>query len=263
MERKFNYLADVYTEAGARSQFENICVDIVSNIHNFQGVHNIRVSRGDGGIDIFYGDIDNSVEVYQCKYFLGTLNKGRKQQIKNSFKTVKNTLGDKMKAWTLCISCDLSYDEHKWWSKFVKENNTYCSEINLNTERNLLDLMKQFNIYDKYFNVVTIDKSFFNNQNKKSRLEEINEKFSSIIGFVSETHYYVNYRDIEYIEDIINKYKGDYLFMNNNIISNLQYIVDIIYCNDGFVKGEVEKQYIETAKEILIEYNILIRELKS
>lgn len=263
MERKFNYLAEKYKEEGARSKFEDICADIISNIYRTKEVYKVRLSRGDGGIDVFHGDIDNAVDVYQCKYFLGKLDASRKQQIKESFNTAKNTLGDKMKTWTLCISCDLSLDEHKWWSKFVKDNNIYCPDINLYTEGKLLKLMKKFNIYDKYFNTVTIDKSLFSNQNETSRLEEINKDFSSIIGFISETHYWVNDRDLEYIEDVINKYKGDYLFMDNDIISNLQYIVNIISCSSGFVKGHVEQQYIETAKEILKEYNILISDLKS
>ena len=86
----------------------------------------------------------------------------------------------------------------------------------------------------------------------------------SIIYVISFTILFISKNPNIITKDNIIPFKSIYyLFMNNNIISNLQYIVDIIYCNDGFVKGEVEKQYIETAKEILIEYNILIRELKS
>lgn len=101
---------------------------------------------------------------------------------------------------------------------------------------------------------------------KKSRLEEINNNFSSIISFISTTHPYVSDSDLEFIDYIqytINKYKGDYLFIGNSIMSNLQQIVNIISCNSGHEKRDVEEEYIRIAKEIIEEYNILITELKS
>lgn len=264
MERKFNYLAEMYKEEGARFKFEDICADIISNIYKFQGVYKVRISRGDGGVDVFHGDIDKSVEVYQCKYFLGKLDQSRKQQIKKSFNTAKNRLGHKMKTWTLCISCDLSLEEYEWWRKFVNENKIYCSNIDLKTEENLLNLMKEFNIYDKYFNTVTIDKDFFYSKKSPSRLQEINENFSPIINYISKVQYYTNLQNIDYIEKIINKYKGDYLFINNSIIDNLECLTYLISFNSGFIKEkEQEEKYKEIAIEILKEYNLLINSLRN
>ena len=85
MERDFTYLRDKYTLAGAREVFERICVQLLQ--HKFEDAYPVEVFQGDGGIDIFIGDFDEMIDVYQCKYFLEGLGDAQKSQVRESFNT--------------------------------------------------------------------------------------------------------------------------------------------------------------------------------
>lgn len=56
MERDFRYLRDQHDEAGAREIFEKICTELLQAQFESEA-HNIRVTQGDGGIDILVGDL--------------------------------------------------------------------------------------------------------------------------------------------------------------------------------------------------------------
>ncbi len=68
MERDFRYLRDKYGEAGAREVFEKICIQLFQL--KFESTYPVKVSQGDDGIDIFVGDFDKEIDIYQCKYFI-------------------------------------------------------------------------------------------------------------------------------------------------------------------------------------------------
>lgn len=55
MERDFRYLRDKHTDEGAREIFEKICTQLLQAQYGKES-HRIRVSQGDGGIDILVGD---------------------------------------------------------------------------------------------------------------------------------------------------------------------------------------------------------------
>ena len=115
MERDFRYLRDKYGDAGAREIFEKICSELLYSCFG-EDTHNIRVSQGDGGIDILVGDFTKPIENYQCKFFLDGIGDSQKQQIRESFESALESEEYKMKKWILCVPCCLSAKEFKWWS---------------------------------------------------------------------------------------------------------------------------------------------------
>ena len=86
MERDFRYLRDKYGDAGARDIFEKICTELLHAKYG-ENAHNIRVNKGDEGIDILVGDFSSPIDDYQCKFFLDGICDSQKKQIRESFQT--------------------------------------------------------------------------------------------------------------------------------------------------------------------------------
>ena len=117
MQRDFGYLRDKYGDAGAREVFEKICTHLLQAQYG-EDAHNIRVSRGDAGIDILVGDFQSPIDNYQCKYFIDGIGNSQKTQIKDSFERAIHAKDYSMRKWTLCVPCSLSSSEFKWWSEW-------------------------------------------------------------------------------------------------------------------------------------------------
>jgi hypothetical protein len=110
------------SEEGARVLFQRLIGSIVRCF--YKDARDIRCSPGDWGIDVLLGDIGEVVSVWQAKYFIHGVGESQKSQIRESFKTLmKKSEGQNFKvdAWTLCISCDLSPEETKWWETWKKK----------------------------------------------------------------------------------------------------------------------------------------------
>lgn len=190
MERDFKYLRDKYGEAGARDIFEKICVELFQS--KFEHTHGVKVTQGDGGIDIFVGDFDKEIDVYQCKYFIDGVGNSQHSQIKGSYKRVIDSDKYKVKTWNLCLPCILSIEEQKWWSTWrtssVKANDI---PITLYDGSYLITELKKAGIYDRVF-----DEDIRNSLNEI--LEYINSERQRIY---EEIIYSINdFEDIDYDE---------------------------------------------------------------
>lgn len=84
----------------------------------------VRADPGDWGIDVFVGSLVGTVSVWQSKYFYDKIGDSQKKQIRESFasamKNAKNE-GYTVETWTLCVACEVSAPERKWWDTKVKE----------------------------------------------------------------------------------------------------------------------------------------------
>lgn len=169
MERDFRYLRDKHTDEGARSIFEKICTQLLHARHG-EVAHNIRVSQGDGGIDILVGDLNNPIENYQCKYFVDGIADSQKAQIRESFKTAINSTEYKMKQWILCVPCEMSAKEFSWWSEWKgKTEKLHNIIISLYDGSYLISQLKRYDLFDTLFDNDTRQKldqilSYFNSQ---------------------------------------------------------------------------------------------------
>jgi hypothetical protein len=155
---EWNYLVNRYTIAGARSKFEDICTTLFK--HRFKGecVKSVRVDVGDGGVDIFVGDIENQpIKVIQCKFFINGIEESQKAQIRKSFKTAISSVDFQVCNWILCVPGKLSIQEHKWWAGWKhKQVKTYAmssGSIELMDGADLIDELKAFGLYDETFEI--------------------------------------------------------------------------------------------------------------
>lgn len=151
MERDFRYLRDKHTDAGAREVFEKICTQLLQAMFN-DDAHRIRVNRGDDGIDIFVGDFDKEIDVYQCKYFIDGIGDSQQKQIRESYERAKNSSSYKIKCWYLCLPCELSTKEFVWWSNWKKrKENIDQIPLHLYEGSYLIGQLKKFSLYNEIF----------------------------------------------------------------------------------------------------------------
>lgn len=156
MERDWDYLKEKYGLTGARSKFEDSCLLILQN--TYKKTHTVRVSRGDGGIDVYSGDLNGeSLVVFQCKFFLENLNSSRISQIQESLIQAITTNKYKLKKWYVCLPKTLSLDEIQLFDE-MKER--VCSSCDFDIDNidyfagdTLIGFAKQYNVYDVIFDI--------------------------------------------------------------------------------------------------------------
>jgi len=154
MERDFHYLVEMYGTAGAREKFENIIASALNRLF-LNEAHQVAVSRGDGGIDVFRKSLNEPI-IYQCKFFLENIGDSQRQQIRESFNVAVNNYPN-LEEWVLCVPKILSESEHQWFSNFKEKNKSF--KINLYDKTALLNLLKDTGEYHSVFNLITIEKS--------------------------------------------------------------------------------------------------------
>lgn len=155
MERDFRYLRDKYTDAGAREVFEKICIKLMQCKSN--NTYPVEVSQGDGGIDIFVGNFDDCIDVYQCKYFIDGIGNAQQCQIRESFITAVTSNKFRCKNWFLCIPSILNIKEHTWWWGWKRKmEQKYNISITLYDGSFLIKELKEYDLYNTIFDNDTI-----------------------------------------------------------------------------------------------------------
>jgi hypothetical protein len=139
---------------GARFAFENDCESLLRALNPLENVQKVRANPGDEGIDVYVGNIGVSpIEIYQCKFFLGSLGESQKGQIRSSFKRAIRSTHFQVKKWVLCIPLeDFDLPENKWWVEWkTKQEETYGIPIQLIKGRELIDKFKATGLYQQVF----------------------------------------------------------------------------------------------------------------
>jgi Cdc6-like AAA superfamily ATPase len=159
MERDWNDFKSIHSNiSGAREAFENACETLFRQIYNTKSVSQVKVKVGDGGIDIFVGELGiEPITVIQCKFFLDNFDESQKSQIRDSFKAASYSDKYELKDWILCIPRVIDIDEHSWWFKWKnKQINSKGKDTNFISIKNgneLIDLFKQQNLYNQVFQI--------------------------------------------------------------------------------------------------------------
>lgn len=143
---------------GARAAFEQVCESLYRKIYSSVNVQQVEVKQGDGGIDIFIGEIGiNPITVIQCKFFIDEFGNAQQNQIRESFKSAINSTEYQLEKWILCIPIVLSLKPNQWWSRWkdktISENNKNDEFIQLRNGNELLDLLKTNGLYDEVFDI--------------------------------------------------------------------------------------------------------------
>lgn len=156
MCEEWGNLARRYKVAGARTKFEEVCESLFKKKHLEENVKGVRVVVGDGGIDVFIGNLGvEPITVIQCKFFINGIGESQKDQIRKSFKTVIESDHFTCRKWILCIPIQLSVEEHKWWAgwKNYQEKKHGQGYIELHDGADLIDDLNEFGLYDTVFEI--------------------------------------------------------------------------------------------------------------
>lgn len=106
---------------GARETFERLIAQLVRLQH--RNVRRVDANPGDWGLDVFVGEIDGVMSVWQAKFFIDGVGTAQQAQIRESFKQVTaqaKARGFTVEAWTLCIPVDLDGAGLQWWEGWRK-----------------------------------------------------------------------------------------------------------------------------------------------
>ena len=115
-------------EPGARDVFEKAMDELLRAENPGEEVHIVKASQGDGGIDV-YVHHEDGIDIYQCKFFMGSLNPSRWSQIKNSFSKAMEPKGVKVLRWVLCMPREMQKEDIAEWDEFKKDRKSKDVEI--------------------------------------------------------------------------------------------------------------------------------------
>ncbi|GAA0846359.1 hypothetical protein GCM10008915_52430 [Bifidobacterium pullorum subsp. gallinarum] len=252
MELPFESLKYKYGLTGAREKFEAICVELIQIIHEDDS-HTVESAGGDGGIDIFVGDYEGDLDVYQCKYFIDKIDSTQKNQIIASFNKVVSEKGDSIMKWHLCVAKDFNKKEHEWWAKWKKdmeENHNF--KIKLWDASQLTTKLKKNGLFDRYFS------------DYKTKKEELSNDFRYAITTLSESSVYYDFDFLEHLDEIRNKWQADGFIINRKspIFSYMNEFKMIVAINSGMLMNneEARDKVTELIKLIIDEYKKLIKD---
>lgn len=137
---------------GARFRFEDLMEELLRKENPSRNVKRVRLAQGDGGIDVFIGNIgQEKIDVYQCKYFDAGLRSSQWKQITDSYNRAIENPDYQMNKWVLCLPAELSLDEHIKWEEWKTEHKVDSLEIGLMCGNEIIDRLSNQGLCDKYF----------------------------------------------------------------------------------------------------------------
>ena len=151
-------------EPGARDVFEKLMDALLRAENPDKEVHIVKASRGDGGIDV-YVHREDGIDIYQCKFFMETLNSSRWSQIKESFKKAMEPKGVKVLRWYLCMPREMQKEDIEKWKEYKdkKENEFPDIELRCIDGNRIISRLEEC---DRLKNTALIDKYFHENHKK-------------------------------------------------------------------------------------------------
>ena len=152
-------------EPGARDVFETAMYDLLRAENPDREVHTVKASQGDGGIDVFVYQEDG-IDIYQCKFFMGTLDSSRWSQIKKSFKKAMESKGVQVLRWYICMPREMQKEDIVKWDTFKKEKERKFPDVKLRyIDGN--EIISRIEECDRIRNTALLEKYF--NENRKRR----------------------------------------------------------------------------------------------
>lgn len=98
------------------SAFQRFCFQLLKERHPTANLRYVEAPSGDEGLDIFCGDMDGGLTIWQCKAFQGGIGESQKGQIRESFNTAMKYF--KPSRWVLCLSVDMDTSTHRWFQRY-------------------------------------------------------------------------------------------------------------------------------------------------
>lgn len=145
-------------DTGARDVFEKVMDELLRAENPDIEIHLVKASQGDGGIDV-YAYKEEGIDIYQCKFFMGSMNSSRWNQIKESFSKAMEPKGVSVLRWVLCMPREMQKEDIAKWDDFKKERASYGVEIQLVDGNEIIhrmqncDRAKGTDLIGRYFGV--------------------------------------------------------------------------------------------------------------
>ena len=145
-------------EVGARDVFEKVMDELLRTENPGKEVHLVKASRGDGGIDV-YVHHEDGIDIYQCKFFMGSLNASRWSQIGESFTKAMKLQGVNVLRWVLCMPREMQKEDIAEWDKFKKAREFYGVELQFVDGNEIIQRMldcdqdRGTHLIERYFDV--------------------------------------------------------------------------------------------------------------
>lgn len=250
--------------AGARQGFEYACEILYRSVYSGRNVQQVEVSQGDGGIDIYVGELGlNPIIVIQCKFFLEKFGDAQKAQIRKSFQTAIDSTHFVLSQWILCIPRVLDLEHSKWWvawkEKQIKTHNLQPEAIKLVNGNELIQLFKDKNLYNSVFKIEDslliagsnsmlkdIHRKLINQESEQSKPEQAVLPGPIVIKDILFNNYTANVENFYFSREVDNKFIKNIAFgniwvyggsgvgktalVNRNLIKN---DFEFLYCDFG------------------------------
>lgn len=142
---------------GARVMFQSLITDLVMLRH--PGASEVAgPGGGDWGIDTYVGMLDDTVVVWQSKFFTSWNGEDQRKQVRDSFKQLMEKAQSEnfvVDAWTLCVPCVLAPGEQQWFDRWAakarREHGVAVTMWNGVKLRRLLMQADAVDVYKAYF----------------------------------------------------------------------------------------------------------------
>lgn len=124
------------SDGGARETFQSLITDLVA-LQMPTANEVAGPGGGDWGIDTYVGRLDESILVWQSKFFLSWNGEDQRKQVRASLNQLMAKAADadegfKVDAWTLCVPCILPPEEQQWFDKWAaKQKRLHSIEVDL------------------------------------------------------------------------------------------------------------------------------------
>jgi len=119
--KRFEY--ETATVAGARERFQQMVTDLVLQLN--PAANEVAAGSGsDWGIDTYVGSLDESILVWQSKFFLNWRGENERGQVRKSFNEIikkANQNSFTIGKWFLCIPCILPPEEQLWFDNWKQK----------------------------------------------------------------------------------------------------------------------------------------------
>lgn len=112
------------TVGGARQIFQMLVTDLIEVQHPAATNEVEAPSGSDWGIDTYVGRFDETLMVWQSKFFLDWNATNHRKQVRGSFNQLMKKANEenfKVEAWTLCIPCVLPPEEQQWFDRWASK----------------------------------------------------------------------------------------------------------------------------------------------
>jgi len=106
----------------------------------------IKPNPGDGGIDVFDGKLTGEFDIYQVKYWTGSIGKSQKTQIRNSLKAAASRSPSQ---WFLVTATTFDLATQTWFERHTEQYPFPCAHWGAARVRALLN--RHFGIKKNYF----------------------------------------------------------------------------------------------------------------